>query len=274
MKLREIRLSSGLTQKELAKRMGTTQQSVARWERGETSLKPDVLRELSYTLNCTPEDILDWSPEKRLRSPFPETDWSSAYGTLEITVSSGTTDAFPISRDGLSLLEQQLATDTPLEDRKNQKWVYTFTLDNKIIAINPTNVTRIKLYSDDVRAMPRHYPKSVYSALLDSTFINHPKEAHDACEEIKEALGDEETLCVTTHLKALFADGTTEVCYIDEDVAEELDEFIYEMPDGNANILLRSHSETDYATSLINLSKVGFLHFPREHQEKLTGLDH
>ena len=65
--LREMR---GLTQKDLAERVGLTQQMVAMWENGVRNPKPESLRKIADALELTEEEREDLgipSPEKGIR---------------------------------------------------------------------------------------------------------------------------------------------------------------------------------------------------------------
>jgi transcriptional regulator with XRE-family HTH domain len=80
--LREARLRAGLTQKELARRAGTSQSAIARWESGAVQPSLERLRELiracglELTLGIANYDdsydewierYLDLTPEERVR---------------------------------------------------------------------------------------------------------------------------------------------------------------------------------------------------------------
>lgn len=58
-KIREIRRQRGMTQKELAKAMNTTDMSVSRYERGETQLSVNMLKKFAEVLGCDPSDIIE-----------------------------------------------------------------------------------------------------------------------------------------------------------------------------------------------------------------------
>lgn len=57
-RLREARIKAGLSQAELAERMGTTQPAIAYWERGAQRLRSDVVARLSEILGLSTDELL------------------------------------------------------------------------------------------------------------------------------------------------------------------------------------------------------------------------
>lgn len=64
-RIREWRLAAGLTQEELAERVGTTGQSVGRYEAGSRSVTLEMLEHFARALGCRPADLLP-DPESAL----------------------------------------------------------------------------------------------------------------------------------------------------------------------------------------------------------------
>ena len=58
-KLKELRAKKGLSQAELAKRLGVTQQAVGRWERDKNLPDNDVLKKISVMFNVSIDYLLD-----------------------------------------------------------------------------------------------------------------------------------------------------------------------------------------------------------------------
>lgn len=59
MSLRAVRTAAGLSQTELAKRIGVTQSSIADWERGKCSPRAGSAVKLARVLRCSLDDIFD-----------------------------------------------------------------------------------------------------------------------------------------------------------------------------------------------------------------------
>ncbi|AEG14983.1 helix-turn-helix domain protein [Desulfofundulus kuznetsovii DSM 6115] len=52
------RMKAGLTQLELARRLGCSESLIAKWETGRGKPTPERLEQLCKVLNCKPEDLL------------------------------------------------------------------------------------------------------------------------------------------------------------------------------------------------------------------------
>ena len=58
MSFRDIRKNCNLTQKEVAKKLGTTRVTVARWECGINNPRLNTIRKLSKLYGCTTDELL------------------------------------------------------------------------------------------------------------------------------------------------------------------------------------------------------------------------
>ena len=59
--LKNLRENMGFTQENIAKQIGVSQQAVAKWEIGESNPRADKLVELSHLLNCSIDDLLNYT---------------------------------------------------------------------------------------------------------------------------------------------------------------------------------------------------------------------
>lgn len=59
MSLRTVRTAAGLSQTELARRIGATQSSIADWERGKCFPKTGTAIKLARALHCSLDEIFD-----------------------------------------------------------------------------------------------------------------------------------------------------------------------------------------------------------------------
>ena len=59
MGFKEERLKSGLTQKMVAKTLGTSRVTISRWESGVNEPDLDTIRKLSRLYGCTTDDLLN-----------------------------------------------------------------------------------------------------------------------------------------------------------------------------------------------------------------------
>lgn len=70
-KVAELRASRKMSQAELAKLIGTTQQQMARYEKGENDLKASILVKLSGVFKCSVDYILGLDPDPAPQAPAP-----------------------------------------------------------------------------------------------------------------------------------------------------------------------------------------------------------
>lgn len=61
--LRELRLRCGMTQSELAEKIGSSLKTIRNWELGATTMSATQVCECAEALGCTPNDICGWSDE-------------------------------------------------------------------------------------------------------------------------------------------------------------------------------------------------------------------
>lgn len=67
IKIRELRTRKGLSQEELSKSCGLSLRTIQRIENGETEPRGDTLKRLSFALNVTPDDLIDWAEHEDSR---------------------------------------------------------------------------------------------------------------------------------------------------------------------------------------------------------------
>lgn len=65
-KLKELRVQSGLTQKQLSEQLGVTKSVISFYERSERTPSPDVLRKLATVFHVSSDFLLDLDKVKRL----------------------------------------------------------------------------------------------------------------------------------------------------------------------------------------------------------------
>jgi len=61
----ERRRRIGLTQEELAQKLGTDRTTVVKWEKDKSFPRPDMLCQLARVLGCTPNDLLGFETEEK-----------------------------------------------------------------------------------------------------------------------------------------------------------------------------------------------------------------
>lgn len=60
--IKNFRIFRGITQQELAARLGKSKNVVSNWERGDNSPNPDEIEKLCSILEVTPNQIFGWDP--------------------------------------------------------------------------------------------------------------------------------------------------------------------------------------------------------------------
>lgn len=65
-KLKDLRQQAGLTQKQLAERLGVTKSVISFYERSERTPSPDVLRKLAAVFHVSTDFLLDIDRVKRI----------------------------------------------------------------------------------------------------------------------------------------------------------------------------------------------------------------
>ena len=62
MNIRNFRQFRGITQQEMARRLGKSKNVISNWERGDNSPNPDEIVKLCEILEVTPNQIFGWDP--------------------------------------------------------------------------------------------------------------------------------------------------------------------------------------------------------------------
>lgn len=271
MKLKEMRVRLGYTQADVAQKMNTSQQTVARWEAGKTTLNVDQIRDLCLVLHCTAEALLGWKvePEEWRESPFAIADAETPYGTLEISI-SGSKYEYPIDEKAKKSMHSQLERSNFFADRSGNTWLHSWTLDNKFLLINPAHVRKLGWLSDDVEPMPSFENPEVYKALEDFEEGKVAGEMLKACKNVLAEIGDEEVERLTSYALTVFEDGDEEWRFMDEDVANELHELMTLPPELDRHVFCQIDSEGYHGATFANLSKVAMFQFASDRFHRLT----
>ena len=67
----QLRKINGLTQEELAEKIGVSRQAIAKWEAGETSPDLEKARLLAQTLDTSLDDLTNYEPSERQTTSHP-----------------------------------------------------------------------------------------------------------------------------------------------------------------------------------------------------------
>ncbi|ANO51888.1 helix-turn-helix transcriptional regulator [Woeseia oceani] len=278
--LKKLRTARGLTQQQLAEALETTQQTVARWERGKNEIPVTQLKELALFFDVSVDKVLGIKTphDERAKSPFAfdSANATAPYGTLELTLTTGTLK-YPIEeRARESLLHQLDKLDVQNPDGR-RPWVYCWSLDNRILFANPDDLRQIDLIGDDVQATPPFEHPEVYQALEDWEAPEYEvgERVTARCNALFELIGEENAVRQTTHAHVLSRDG------------EESWHFLLEPDDALGfwtleleamthiprNRFIRVEQEGYYRDCFINLSQVALIEIPANRYLRLNGMD-
>lgn len=260
MNLKNIRTQQNLTQKQLAERMDTTQQTVARWETGKTALSSAHIKQLSSVLHCTPQDLMGWEIEDEgfdgemlLEHGFP-------YGTLRLTMSFGTQE-HPIGdldRDAVSAFLERRSVVNYRND--GTEWLAVATLNKRLLLANPASLRAVGIVSDDIEAMPDVQAEEGETFGWDGD--------HDGLEDSGEAQRGQ--IEHTEALRVIFMDGTEEEYFLSEEVANDVYFVLTGNDVGDGCFLTVQNDEAGHHRKVINMGHIAMLDLPAELFASLT----
>jgi len=177
-RLKALRVEKGLSQAELARQIGTTQQTVARWEAGKSVPSVRSLDVLAYILGTTVAYLLGQRPTSRLNKSLEDIDEEGIFwGHLSLLLPSWRQSQwYPVTdttRDHLwsRLRNSQIDDENP--------WIVCETLNNRMLAFNPQRAARILLLDDDADSPDDGWPAKFP---LDD-YAGHPQAIYRAMDE-------------------------------------------------------------------------------------------
>jgi transcriptional regulator with XRE-family HTH domain len=164
MGLKELRQHRQLTQQALAEMLGTTQQTIARWESGKNAIPSTYLQKVASSLGVGVEQLLGANADKDKQETRDESfavkQYKEPFGTLRVQLRFGVRE-YPISvvqRDKVMKNLHQLDKD----------WLAFTALDNRIVLINPVYIRSLDLITDDFEQMPLYASPEAYKVLTDA----------------------------------------------------------------------------------------------------------
>jgi transcriptional regulator with XRE-family HTH domain len=263
--IKEHRARLGLTQKEVADRLKTTQQTIARWETFKTAVPAAQLKELAVLFDTSVDALLASERSQFRKSAFAVVNHSVPFGTARFRLPFGIRE-YPIDEPTSDQLHDNLVTY--VEPKAYEGWFQFSTLDNKLVLINPDFVRRISIISDDAEAMPSFYHPEVYRALNDGNDASVEADSVIArqADQIRKGLGEDGVLELIDQVSVRYADGNVDKFCLDEDTATEIYMFSnhaqFVVP---KNAFLKLNDEGGYVRDLVNLGGVAVLEVPLEN---------
>lgn len=167
-KLKELRSRFGLKQKDIAEKLHTTQQTVARWESGGTAIPVAHLKDLASFFGCTVDELLgmEISPRLRQAAAFPLGRKSISWGTLTVRMGASVRN-YAIDEANHERLVELLDDAGPTDGTPG--WINFDALNNLRVLLNPAHISALRFFSDDVEAMPSFWSQEAYQSLTSRT---------------------------------------------------------------------------------------------------------
>lgn len=289
--IKKFRVSFGYTQKELASMLKTTQQSLARWEKGESEPKQAVLKSMALLFSTTIDDLLGENPINNVPVSnhyyiFGESHGIDGYwGYIGILLKGQQKyQWFPITKQTSCGLYDLLKIYQA--DRTNQPFISVHTLNNRVLWLNLKKIAGISLLDDGAMGMQddewvltwdndRGYPGEVYNALEDSLYedLDGISESFKeiAVHLIKEHNFNEddirEKVCNTD---VYYSDGKVENISVNEEYLWDIEWYISGGYDFNNAFLNLSSSDID---RFKNIDNIDFISAPQHLIRKEALID-
>ena len=183
MPIKERRTALGMTQEQIAQMLDVSQQTVARWEKGD-SPPTKYLKDLALVLNCRIDELLgssktsDELPASRREWLAKSADKSAFYGTMRLAFRGGDPRDFESRGERRA---DDLRYEYPISEQQHHYarslpgwgwersagWLAFETLDGRKIFVNLSALDGITFLSEAVEAMPSYEPQELYAALAD-----------------------------------------------------------------------------------------------------------
>lgn len=168
-KLKDLRTKLQLTQKQVAERLDTTQQTIQRWESGHTAIPASHLKDLSVLFGCSIDELLGVDAKaKRRTEGFARARRETPWGTLKVTFAFGERE-YPIDDHEYSDLIDEF--HSAVEFARPSGWVQFTALDNRLVFLNPAFISEIETITDDEEAMPFFVSPEAYQALSKDNLL-------------------------------------------------------------------------------------------------------
>ena len=282
MHLKKIRERHGLTQAELAEQIGTTQQTIARWESGKAEPSLAALRDLAVCLWTTVDQLLGRKSvlEPQSTNPFAwiSGDKSGYWGNIGVRLpNSKFSTWYPVST---SSMEQVFAE---LQGVETNTWISFQTLNNRMVICRPSQLQAFTFLDeaedgvegdwevgpDDIEG----WPQEVYEC-LEHIMWESPEDADDTAqfsdkliagtkEMISEHhLDDQKLMEICVRTRIAHTDGSTRLLHVSPDrMASVMFDFDIGM-EHTGSMMLHLDDEGGDHSVFLSLDLISRIEFP------------
>lgn len=265
------REAKGLKQAELARMVGVSQQTIARWERSGATIAAKYWSALAAALGGRPSDFAA-QPDKPARIPTRQDEEMVPYGTAELILAArGSSDVrrYPISeRERVRLLSQVPSVSMDFSDPGAVRFAEFETMDGRWVIVNLGAVAELALIGDDVEAMP-DFP---YAAVLEacSKLTGHherPELPEGVLREAKRWIeylgGDVPAEEYFQQIRYVMRDGSRRSHYVCDETLEAIDLLFCWGQPIPASCFLDVFPEGYYRATFIPVSAIALIEVPR-----------
>ncbi len=163
-RLRHARFQMGLTQAELAEKVGTTFETVSRWERGIKAPGAYYRRKLSEVFGKTPEDLglLSSSDEFTNSSSTACVFLSSAYSDAELKFVVSLKE--DIKMRGITLWSSRTIRRQETRNKRNVLQEAVSAAQVVVLIVSPRSLTSHHVY--DTLKLAKHFKRPVYAVWI------------------------------------------------------------------------------------------------------------
>ena len=266
-KLKELRTRYGMKQKDVAEKLGTTQQTIGRWETGHTPIPAGHLKDLAVLFGCSVDELLgvERRGDERIRPEFAEADHDIPFGTARFVFGFGKRE-YPIDERAQRFLLRVTGEYVGLNETKG--WLEFATLNNKLVFVNPDTIRQFALISDNVEEMPEiHHPEVCLA--LDDEDVEIGPEVKRYVDALRETLGPDGVIRFVSQTEVVYHDGRSEHLLLDDEGATGVHALSVHNTSVPRNAFVVLSGEDEEEKTFVNLSQVAVLEVPLERYLRL-----
>lgn len=167
-KIKEYRLLRGMSQEALSDKLGTTKQTISRYENGGRQANQDVLFELSNIFNVSINDFFPQNEIAEKEAPYIVEAGSSDYTYYPTAISAG----LPLNVEAITQADKIKLHDTLMGKWARHDDIFITKIcgdsmnkvmqDGSLIAVKPINLSELKDYDIVVFSLNGEYGVKQY----------------------------------------------------------------------------------------------------------------